>query len=133
MAIQILLSSMSLNVGLHFCGDQIKSFSFFSPAEKCSHAEGGMKHQGMKDCPFHKKEKKNCCDDVELTTEAQDQSTTLSKLEFELTAQVKLLAAFFLSYARPLFTTELYAHKFHNYKPPLLSVNIPVLIQTFLI
>lgn len=136
LAFQVLLSSLSFNIGMHFCGDSLKSFSLFDKAKPCEHSAMADGHKGMKDCPFHSQEKKSdkddCCNDKEVKVEGQDIDTTISSFSFDLSPHFEFIAAYALS-LRNLFQEETYSSKYLSYKPPLIQVDIPLLIQTFLI
>ncbi len=134
LAFQVLLSSMSFNVGMHFCGDSLKSLALFGEATPCEHSSMAQEYQGMKDCPFHSSkqnsEDDDCCNDRELKVEGQQIDTTLNHFSFDCSPQFKFIASYVLSFF-PLFQAEEAQSKFLSYKPPQLLVDIPVLIQVF--
>ena len=135
LAFQVLLSSMSFNIGLHFCGEELKSLALFDKATPCSHALAD--HDDAPACPFHKKtsqeKEKNCCDDQQVVVEGQEHETTLSVFSPDLTPSFDAITAIVLNLSERLFSATSVNHKYHNYKPPLIRIDIPVLIQSFLI
>ncbi|WP_417602584.1 HYC_CC_PP family protein [Owenweeksia hongkongensis] len=133
LAFQVLLSSMSFNIGMHFCGDKLQSFSLFDKATPCEHAV----NKEASSCPFHANmspsKKKGCCDDKEVKIDGQEHETTLSSSVLDFSPDFKFIAAFVISYSQLYSVDAGLSSKFHNYKPPLIRVDIPVFIQTFLI
>ena len=128
---------MSFNLGLHFCGESLRSLSLFGAATPCQHSNSSeVAEEDKAPCPFHsqnkKPEKDDCCNDKQVKIEGQDIDTTLSSYSFDFSPQVEFIAAYVMSLSK-LYQAETFRSKFHNYKPPLIRVNIPVLIQTFLI
>lgn len=132
LACQVLLSSMSFNIGMHFCGESLKSLSLFHEATPCKHAVADEAEHPA-DCPFHSDEKdKNCCNDKQLKIEGQDIESPISTFSFDLSPQYEFIAAYALSLVR-FYSEDVRNARFHNYKPPLIQTDISVLIQTFLI
>lgn len=134
LAFQVLLSSMSFNLGMHFCGDRLQSFSLFDKATPCEHASSSESSS----CPFHPgmntvKKKKGCCDDKEVKIEGQDHETIVSTTTIDLIPDYKFLAAYALVFVQRFTEIEVVSPEFYNYKPPLIRLNIPVFLQTFLI
>lgn len=136
LAFQVLLSSLSFNIGMHFCGESLKSLSLFNKAEPCEHSTMAAEHSTMKECPFHsqqrKSDKDDCCNDKEVKVEGQDIDTTISYFNFDFSPHFEFIAAYAVSLLNH-FQEETYSSKFLNYKPPLIRTDIPVLVQTFLI
>lgn len=136
LAFQVLLSSLSFNIGMHFCGESLKSFALFGKAVPCEHSPLAENHSGMKDCPFHSQQKKSdkddCCKDKEVKVEGQAIDTTISYFNFDFSPHFEFIAAYAVSLLN-LFQEKTYSSKFLNYKPPQMRTDIPLLIQTFLI
>lgn len=133
LAFHVLLSSLSFNIGMHFCGEKLQSFSLFQKATPCEHAQDSTEKQA---CPFHAKKqdkKKGCCEDEQVVIEGQEHPTTVSSYSADLSS------AFGFTLPLPFLLVENWMsearspRKFLNYKPPLIRIDIPVLIQTFLI
>lgn len=137
LAFQVLLSSLSFNLGLHFCGESLQSLSLFGAATPCEHSKSSdVAEEDKVPCPFHSQQNEDdnddCCDDKQVKIEGQDIDTTIGSITFEFNPQLEFLAAYVVSLLN-LYQAETISHKFHNYKPPLIQVDLPVFFQTFLI
>lgn len=133
LAFQVLLSSLSFNIGMHFCGEQLQSFSLFDKATPCEHASAKAEAPS---CPFHAKtpnKKKGCCDDKEVVIEGQEHLTTLGSYSVDLSPVFEMVPGAIFLLLDNFHSAETASVKFRNYKPPLIPVDIPVFIQTFLI
>lgn len=135
LAFQVLLSSMSFNIGLHFCEEELQSLALFDKATPCSHALAD--HDDEPACPFHKnisqEKEENCCDDQQVVVEGQEHETIVSFFSVDLSPDFNFVAAFILSLSDRILSIHTTLKKYHNYKPPLIRIDIPVLIQSFLI
>lgn len=135
LAFQVLLSSLSFNIGMHFCGDQLQNFSFFEKAQPCEHAKTSQADSSS--CPFHKvkaeKEEKGCCGDKNFSIQGQEHESVLSSYSIDFKSQLHFLDVFTSRFFVGFFQNNLQTPKYYNYKPPLIRIDIPVLIQTFLI
>lgn len=135
LAFQVLLSSLSFNIGMHFCGDQLQSLALFEKAQPCEHAKPNQPESSS--CPFHKTaandEKKGCCGDKSIKIEGQEHESIISTVSFDFTPQIHFLAAYIYTPVENPFYEGLHSPQYHHYKPPLIRQNIPILIQTFLI
>tara|TARA_R110000850_G_scaffold98932_1_gene205147 strand:- start:438 stop:860 length:423 start_codon:yes stop_codon:yes gene_type:complete len=132
LAFQVLLSSMSFNIGMHFCGDKLQSFSLFDKATPCQHAFANSEAHA---CPFHAKKqnsKKGCCGDKEVVIKGQEHLSILSSYTVNL-APTALLPLAIFTFTENIWNAQTGSLKSHNYKPPLKRVDIAVAIQTFLI
>lgn len=134
LAFQVLLSSMSFNLGMHFCGGDLQSISLFGEATPCDHA---VKKESNS-CPFHSNmkepnKKKGCCDDKELKIEGQEHETIVSTSSFDLSPDFEIDPIQFIGFVQSCSDEMVFFSKYLNYKPPLIRQNIPVLIQSFLI
>lgn len=137
LAFQVLLSSMSFNLALHFCGDNLRSYSLFGAATPCEHSNNSKAAEVDKaPCPFHSQKKKSskedCCNDKQVRIEGQDIDTTVSSFNLDSFPQPEFIAVYTVSLLN-LFQSEALNNKFRNYKPPLIQVDVPVFLQTFLI
>ncbi|WP_231632398.1 hypothetical protein [Mangrovimonas sp. TPBH4] len=124
MAILVLLSTISLTVVKHYCGDNLIDVAVFTEVEKC-----GME---MKDHTQALVEKKSCCKDEVEVVQGQDNLNTsdFDKLDF---GQKVFLSSFVYSYIN-LFQGETKANVPHEYyTPPSLIADMQVLNQVFII
>ena len=105
LAFQVLISPMSFNIGMHFCGDKLQSFSLFEKATPCEHAESTEANS----CPFHANmstsKKKGCCDDKEVKLEGQEHETTIVSSSLDLSGDHKFIVVFVLSFTQ-LFSVD---------------------------
>lgn len=136
MAFLILFSSVGFSIDLHYCGTDLKSFSFTGKAKNCFElAKSGTcsKHQMVEATkPLCETSKKDCCHNKtfyvkgELTSDAPTTSFLISSLLQDF------LLAFVVVFAdKP--TLKQSTLNFLHYKPPLIQKKIPVLVQSFLL
>lgn len=140
MALLVLLSATGFSVDVHYCQGQIKSFSLIGKAQSC-HEKAAKKHckSNKKSChaaPSQTIEKKacqkNCCSDKKVEIENNDEAKPIPTTEISpVNAQfiTAFVQVFLLEYTDLNKRIIPYLH----YIPPLLSKNIPVLIQSFLL
>lgn len=126
MALLVLLSTLSLTVESHYCGDVLVDSSFFGSVESC-----GMEVEQeptSSDCNITKK---NCCSDEQLVVNGQNElKISFDKLTFE---QQVFVASIVYSYINLFEGTEESVTSFRDYSPPPLVRDVQVLDQTFLI
>ena len=119
MALIVLLSTVSLTIEKHFCGDVLIDVSVFTVSEKC-----GMVAMDIE-------QKKTCCKDEVHVIEGQDELQLELFSDFDILPQ--FLSTFIYTYIN-LFEglpKEVIPHK--DYSPPNLVADIQVLDQVFLI
>ncbi len=126
---------MSFSIGTHHCGGELKSLALFGEAKPCEHSaqDGDM----MATCPFHKKEskedEKNCCTDEQFVVEGIDIDTPVNPFHVNLTPDWEFSIPTLGNTIKACGANQANDTKYLNYKPPLLKLDIPVLIQSFLI
>lgn len=136
LVVLVLVSSMGIIVDMHYCNNELKSFSFIGKAKPCH-------EPSLKQCPFHNKilgnkkndssvNKKGCCENKTKFFHS-DQDQQIQTFDYELTRPFQLfigayINAFFISSG---IEKEILA--FTRYKPPIIQRDIPVLIQSFLL
>lgn len=122
-ALLVLISSSSFTVNMHFCMDRIHSVSVIEKAAPCP--------MELLVPTCHKAAKHSCCDDEKLTFEGKNfksqESVTLEIAQQNWIAALPVITKTF----QPLVVSA--TAEYHNYKPPLIDSDIPVLIQSFLI
>jgi hypothetical protein len=145
LAVLVLLSTFSFNISMHYCQKSFKHVSLFGPAESCHDnnvvADCESKSE-TKSCCHAKKEqeetpdkKDNCCHNKDFVIEGQNPETTLANgidikpSEHEVLFQVSYQLAYNLTPFLPLI--EKYKHRI--YKPPLVTTDILLFNQSFLI
>ncbi len=113
---------------MHFCGDVLVDMAFFSKAEACKD-----KLQ-KEDNPFKKctsLQEKDCCNNQTILKEASDtfkKSTTVIGVD-----TLVFLNTFIYSYINLFEGLEKKIVPFEIYRPPLLSKDIHILHETYLI
>lgn len=124
MALLVLISTMSVTVEKHFCGNALVDVAVFTEVNKCKMEVFEKEISAVT--------KKSCCKDTVDLYEGQDelQSQSIDDLSFD---QEVLVTSFFNSYLS-LFedtTNEVVPHK--DYRPPLLVYDIQSLDETYII
>ena len=126
MAFLVFFSTVSFTVDMHFCGDHLVDYSFFDDSADC-----GMKMLSPEgeECPM--KAFMDCCSDEEFSQDGQDELAL--SLENPDLDQRQFIQALVLTYIG--FETGLAQQKipFEHYDPPLITYDIQVLHETFLI
>ena len=124
MAILLLLSTLSITVEKHFCGDVLIDVAVFSNVEKC----------GMEGLESNQEQvtKKSCCKDTLDVVEGQSQLEfkTFDDLDFN---QQLFLTSLIVSYDGLFVSLPKQTTPHHNYSPPNLIADIQMLDQVFLI
>ncbi len=126
MALLVLVSTFSLTIEKHFCGDFLVDISYFGNSEGCA------EELGEEDCDTSETiQKKNCCkDEVEQIKGQEDLQTATKKITIE---KQQFIIAFVSSYNNLFiaFKKQIVPHK--NYSPPNLVADIRVLHEVFII
>jgi len=123
LAILILLSSFSLRLEAHYCGQQIVDISIFGKAAACEMQKENICEES-EDIP--------CCEDRTLMIQGQE--FQFSK-DFERT-EIKKQEVEFLELIRPrilLLEVENSTETIIHYSPPLIKSELRLLFQSFLI
>ncbi|WP_440344592.1 HYC_CC_PP family protein [Leeuwenhoekiella palythoae] len=126
MAFVVMLTTMSFTVDMHYCGDSLVDFSFFTKAESC----GMEKAQPVK-CENPAMSKKSCCSDQKIVKEGSDDlKTSFTKLTFE---QQTFVATFFYTYINLFEGLDENIVPFKDYSPPFIERDVQILYETYLI
>ena len=130
MALLVLVSTLSVSVGKHYCGDHLVDVAIFAQAEKC-----GME---VDDMPLavsgeeSMRMAKTCCKDVVDLFEGQDE-LSVEKTK-ELNTNQKVFVMVFAAVFSGLNLLELEnPASFDHYSPPLVDKDLQVLHQVFII
>ncbi len=124
MALMVLLSTVSWTVDKHLCMGRVMDVSFFSEAEPCT-------MESIADVMGTEVTKDGCCDDESFTIAGQD-DLKLSWFDLDLEQQM-FFVAFTESYLDLLAPLKELPVPNETYPPPLLTRDIQVLDQVFLI
>ena len=130
MAVLVLISTLSVSIGKHYCGEHLVDVAIFAEAEKCD--------MEVADMGLHSTDEQtvltaqSCCKDVIDLVEGQDE------LSLEKTKELNSNQKVFLFSFAYVFSglLELEPQKdvsFQHYSPPTYSKDIQVLNQVFLI
>ncbi|RFN58944.1 HYC_CC_PP family protein [Marixanthomonas ophiurae] len=128
LAVFILFSTSSFTVDMHFCCNKLVDMAFFSKAESCMEA-AKKKDTNSKQCTSI--QEKDCCDNQTIVKEGDDtfkKSNTILEIE-----TLVFLNTFFNTYINLFEGLEENVISFKTYRPPLLSTDIIILNETFLI
>jgi hypothetical protein len=132
MAMVILVATTGFTMNAHFCAGELQHIAFLGQAESCE-----MHTKQLPPCQHEQEshsqiEKKSCCEDMSVISDQQDSLAgsivpKIFKPDFKFIAVV---SSFFLA-AIAEYTPHF--SKYHQYSPPLIERDIPVLVQSFLI
>ena len=137
LALLMFTSSVGFAVDIHYCQGHVKSLSFFGNAKNCHEMSA------MANCPHHKmmtkakpgcaEDDKNCCDNKTLHFQS-DQDQQIQAIDVLKDVQLKqFVLAFVSSFFLDNLISESDLPSFTKYRPPLISRDIPVLNQSFLL
>lgn len=126
LALLVLLSTFSLTIEKHFCGDFLVDISYFGSTQGCADEEGDDSCDDPKTIA-----KKKCCTDQVHEIEGQDDLSTHSIKKITLKEQFAL--AFTISYYNLFVNIEKQVVPHKHYSPPNLVADIQVLHEVFII
>ena len=113
---------------MHFCCNELVDIAFFSKAESCKDI-AQKKDNTSKQCTSI--QEKDCCDNKSFVKTGND---TIKKANTKLEAEtVIFLNTFFYAYVNLFEGFEENIVPFKQYRPPLLSKDIQILHETYLI
>jgi hypothetical protein len=124
----LLVTLPSLSLSMHFCGGELNNVTLLAIDHSC-----GMEPQTpVPPChePAADADALPCCQDQPVLDETPDQIThsaqiTLSAPDFTFLSSV---FAVWLGLPHP---ADILSARYHNYSPPLIERDIPVLVQSF--
>jgi len=134
----MLFTSVGFSIDMHFCQGDIKSFSLIGKAKNChEQAERSTlcKHHQIKmvqSDACDKKENKDCCENRTINLDSK-QEQQIQTVDFSLTKPFK---QFLTAYIYTFYQDNLNQKQnvfFTHYRPPLISRDIPILVQSFLL
>ncbi len=124
----MLFSTSSFTVDMHFCCNKLVDMAFFSKAESCTDIVQ-KKDNTSRQCSSI--QEKDCCDNQTVVKEGDDTfKKSTSVLEIETLVFINSLV---YSYINLFEELEENIVSFPVYRPPLLSTDIIILNETFLI
>jgi hypothetical protein len=135
MAALVFITSVGMNVDLHYCGGQLKNINIVGKAASCH-------KNALAECPFHKKmiaengktgfTTKSCCSNKTIYLQS-DLTQDIESVDFVISLKSQ---QFFVAFVTTFLTQRLVKSipsSYAEYKAPHISRDIYVLIQTFLI
>jgi hypothetical protein len=127
MALVVLLSTISMTIDMHYCGETMVDFSFFHNVKSCGMEKSPLVYH----CENSEINKKPCCSDQQLIVEG---THDLKGAFNNFTPQQQLFVSLFLySYASLFEGTVSKEVAFFDYAPPFVKKDVQVWQQTFLI
>lgn len=126
MAMVVLMSTMSFAINKHYCMDMLVDVSVVLPASTC-----GMDMSAADLDQELQITNSSCCQDEHIAIEGQDEVQSSSQWSPE---DLKMVVATFLYSYQMLFTEETSRElEFLAYSPPLITKDLPVIYETYLI
>jgi len=127
MTFAVLFATSSFSADMHFCCNKLVDISVFGKAKPCDD-KVQKNERPTKECSLGQKD---CCSNVTFLKAADD---NVKKVTSELTTEnFVFLHTFFYTYINRFEGLEENADSFLYYNPPLISKDIHVLLETFLI
>lgn len=126
LAVLVLLSSTSFQVGMHFCQGEVRDIAIFSKASGCE------KERQLPPC--HRHTKSSCCDDETVVHEADELAASSQPKSPGVDSFDQLdidLPFVLISEVIPSSPTS--QHPFDYYRPPLISDDLTVAFRSLLI
>ena len=121
LSLLLLVSTMGVTVHKHHCMGKVRDVAVFKKAKSCL----GERNKG-RTCPMH------CCNDTVEEYKIDDISKT--SLEIDLGAKLLPLFTILASFQEvDLHNSSQLSARYLNYKPPLIDLDIPVQVQSFLL
>ncbi|MAY21226.1 MAG: hypothetical protein CMC74_00405 [Flavobacteriaceae bacterium] len=128
LAALILLSTSSFTVDMHFCCNKLVDMSLIGKAKVCAE-KVQKKKEPTKQCTTL--QEKDCCSNQSFVKTGDD---TIKKTNTQLEAEtIIFLNTFFYVYVNLFEGLEKNIVPFKQYRPPLLSKDIQILHETYLI
>ena len=130
MSLLVFISTLSISIEKHYCGDHLVDVAIFAESEKCGMEAVDM---GIAASDQHSLfMQKSCCKDVVDLVEGQDE-LSVEKIK-ELSSHQKVFLFSFAYTFSGLFEFEPQNHSpFEHYSPPNCVEDIQVLNETFII
>lgn len=129
-AVLLLTSQMGIRFATHYCGGKVFENSISLLGEDLPACN--MQKSGNEDCTNHSSiQSKSCCEDNEVTLQIKDQYNTSPSIALD--NNLVFVSSFTSIYVYLIRFTDCYIVNVTHYDPPVLELDIPVLIQSFLI
>jgi len=139
MALLMFTTSTAYSVGMHYCNDELKSVSFNGEVTSCCDKAEGIHDQSCSSV-FQEIDvdgnttltTKSCCQDIVVHFQL-DQDHRQPTMNVEVSPELQYFAIAYIASYLSVSDDEVNIQTYAHYKPPMISKDIPVLIQSFLI
>ena len=128
LAVSILFTTSSFTVDMHFCSNKLIDISILGKAKVCND-KVEMKNSSTKQCSSI--QEKNCCSNQTFFKKGVDNLQKANN-EFQ-TENIVFLNSFFYTYKNLFEGLDKNIVPLKHYRQPLLSKNIQILNETYLI
>ncbi len=136
LAFLLLFTSTGFSIDLHYCGGKVADVSIFGKANACNMME--EVNDSSNHCQVEQKNQQQdsfkqskCCYNETLAVDITDELTNADNTTLSH-AQLTFITAYFIS-SYHLFFSEEKETEYFNYSPPMISKDIQVLDQVFII
>jgi hypothetical protein len=123
MALLVLISTLSVSIEKHYCGDHLVDVAFFTEAQKC-----GMEASDTDTLLT----KNSCCKDVIDLLEGQDELNSEKTKDLNTNQKVFIMSFASVFSGLNLLEPQINA-QFEHYSPPKVVQDIQILNEVFLI
>jgi len=126
LALLVLFSTFSFTVSTHICGGEVTDYSLVGNVEPCEMPQSG--HNKKEEISLHTIP---CCQYIVETIESSNDELTIVK-EFDV-QQLQFVTSFLYCYTNVFEALSEPIVPFKDYPPPLVTKDIQILYDTFLI
>ena len=132
LAVLVLVSSLGVPLKQHFCGDKLMAWSLYKAAESCGMEKPVPVKSTCDKHPAPAEKPNSCCSDEVLVADSDDFTSNFSKtLEKQL--DYNFVVAFTAVFSSLFQVFEPDFNVIPPYSPPVITLDIPVLVQAFLL
>ncbi|THD66500.1 hypothetical protein E7Z59_11910 [Robertkochia marina] len=126
MALVVMFSTMSFSINKHYCMDHLVDVSVIFPADSC-----GMDMMATPSTEGEQFDATPCCSEEHIAIEGQDEINTADSLSVEIS---KTFVTAFAYTFNALYVEEFTERpEYEDYSPPLITKDLPVFYETYLI
>jgi hypothetical protein len=126
-AILLLITGTGFSMNIHYCGGNLQDISFFNEGSECEM----MVSMKKKACPMHEAVSTDCCEDQDVVLEADSPDAFIATSPDLKFSWVAIPAPSFVYDTERL--AEVSYSIYSTYRPPPITKDIPVLVQSFLL
>lgn len=127
----ILLTNIGFTFSTHFCNGKAIKTAISLGTSDISCGMNNMDQSCENISPSAMIDEKNCCENTYIQLKIKDNYQT--KEVFKSTTNFQFIAVFIVAYLNFYSFNASTKVEYSNYSPPLLDLDIPVLIQSFLL